>query len=177
MFPQNFLKFSPQFSELSFDFLKFFFETSTEARWLRSHNMWSWVVEVGLGAGVSDEPSLSDYRYILYRNDTPQVTPKSIQNYRNTDWCKFRSELRDKLNYYNGFRVESKDDLEMVVAMLDTSIRDSFTSSCPEKIIQDKSMWWTNELSKLRKNSRGKLSVALRQSVLEHWESYREAQC
>ncbi len=38
------------------------------------------------------------------------------------------------------FRAESKDDLEMVAAMLDTSIRDSFILSYPEKIIQDKSM-------------------------------------
>ncbi len=53
------------------------------------------------------------------------------------------SELKGKLNYYNGFTVESKDDLEMVAAMLHTFIKDSFISSCPEKIIQDKSMWWT----------------------------------
>ncbi len=105
----------------------------------------------------------------------------------------------DKLNYYNGFKVESKDDLEMVAAMLDnsvrdsfasveskddlemvaaildTSVRDSFASSCPQKINQDKSMWWTKKLNKLRKNTRRKLWVALYQNVLEHWESYREA--
>ncbi len=59
--------------------------------------------------------------------------------------------------------------------MLDTSIRDYFTSSCPEKIIEDKNMWWTNELNKLRKNTRRKLRVTLRYSGLEHWESYHEA--
>ncbi len=53
------------------------------------------------------------------------------------------------MNYYNGFRVESKDDLEKVIAMLDISARDSFTSNCPEKIILDKSMKWTNVLNKL----------------------------
>ncbi len=37
-------------------------------------------------------------------------------------------------------------------------------------------MWWTKELNKLRKNTRRKLRVALRQNVPEHWESYREAQ-
>ncbi len=60
------------------------------------------------------------------------------------------------MNYYNGIRVESEDNLEMVTAMVDTSIRDSFTISCPEKIIQDKSIRWTNEL---RKNSMRKLRV------------------
>ncbi len=72
--------------------------------------------------------------------------------------------------------MESKDDLEVVAAMLDTSIRDSSASSCPEKIIKDKSMWWTKQLNKLRKNARRKLRVALCQNVPEHWESYHEAQ-
>ncbi len=102
-----------------------------------------------------------------------------IHNSRNTDWSKFRSELEDRLNYwyyYNGFRMESKHNLEVVV-MLDTFIRDPFASSCPEKIFQDKSMWRTNELNKLRKNTRRKLRLALRWSGPKHWESYCEVQC
>ncbi len=69
-----------------------------------------------------------------------------------------------------------KDYLEVMAVMLDVSIRDAFTSSCSEKIIQDKSLEWTKELNELRKNTRRKLRVALRQNVLEHWESYCEAQ-
>ncbi len=125
---------------------------------------------------MSDESSLSDHKYIVYRIDTPHKTPKTIRNLRNTDWSEFRNELGEKLNYYNGFRVESKDDLEVVAAMLETSIRDTFASSCAKKIIQDKSMWWTKEPNKLRKNTRRKLRVVLRQNVPEYWESYREAQ-
>ncbi len=127
---------------------------------------------------MSDEPSLSDHRYIVYRIDSTQETLKTIQNPRNADWNKFRNDLGEKLNYYyNEFRVGSKDDLEVMAAMLDTSIRDSFASSWPGKIIQDKSsMWWTKELNKLRKYTRRKLRVALRQNVPEHWESYRKAQ-
>ncbi len=117
------------------------------------------------------------WKHILYLIYTSRETPNSICNLRNTDWSKFRSELGDKLNYCNGFRVESKDGLEVMVVMLDTSIRDSFTSSYPNKTIQDKSMWWSNELNKLRKNTRRKLRLAKRQSGLEHWESYCEAQC
>ncbi len=56
--------------------------------------VWGWC--------VSDEPSLSDHRNILYRIDTPREALKSIRNPRNTDWSKFRSELEDKLNYYKG---------------------------------------------------------------------------
>ncbi len=36
------------------------------------------------GWHVSDEPSLSDHRYIVYQIDTPQKTPKTIRNTRNT---------------------------------------------------------------------------------------------
>ncbi len=79
--------------------------------------VWGWC--------VSDEPALSDYRYILYRIDTPQEIPKLIRNPRNTDWSKFRNELEDKLNYYNGFRVESRDDLKVMAVMLYYSIRDN----------------------------------------------------
>ncbi len=60
---------------------------------------------------MSDEPLLLDHRYIVYWIDTPQETPKTIQNPRNTDWNKFRNETGvGGLTYYNGFRVESKDD-------------------------------------------------------------------
>ncbi len=121
------------------------------------------------GWHVFDEPLLSDHRYIVYQIDTPHKTPKMIRNPRNTDWSKLRNELGDKLNHYNGFRVERKDDLEVVAATLHTSIRDSFASRHPEKIIQDKSMWWTKKLNKLRKNTRRKLRVALCQNVPEHW--------
>ncbi len=37
-------------------------------------------------------------------------------------------------------------------------------------------MWWTNKSSKLRRNTRRKLRLALRQSGPDHWKSYREAQ-
>ncbi len=39
---------------------------------------------------MSDEPSLLDHRYILYRIGTPQVL------LRDTDWSKIKSELRSK---------------------------------------------------------------------------------
>ncbi len=93
--------------------------------------VWSWC--------VSDEPSLSDYRYIPYQIDNPQETAKLINNLKAQ--IKFRSELWDKLIYYNGFWMESKDNMEVMAAMLDTSMKDFFTSSCPEKTIQDKSIW------------------------------------
>ncbi len=85
-----------------------------------------------------------------------------ICNPRNIDWNKSINELRDKLNYHNGFTVKSKDVLQAIAAKLDISIRDYFISSGPEKIIQDKSMMWrTIELRKFRKNTRRELRIAL----------------
>ncbi len=82
------------------------------------------------GWRVSHEPSLSDHRYILCRIDTPQVLQKEHRNHTDTIRSKFRSELGSKLNYHR-FRIEGTYDLDTVVAMPDTSLRDSFTSSCP----------------------------------------------
>ncbi len=134
------------------------------------------VLDLTISSLVFDEPSLLDHRYTLYQIDTSRDSLKSIRNPRNADWSKFRCELGDKLSNYNGFRAMGKDDLEVMAVMLDTSTRDAFTLSCPEKIIQDKSLWWTKEPNKLRKNNRRKLRVSLRQNVLERGESYREAQ-
>ncbi len=71
------------------------------------------------GWRVSDEQSLSDHRYILYRIGTLQVVQKEYRNHRDTDWRKFWSELGSKLNYH-WFMIENKKDLETVAAMLDT---------------------------------------------------------
>ncbi len=85
------------------------------------------------------------------------------------------SELGDELNYCYRFGAESKADLQVMAAMLYTPIRNSFISSCPDKTVQDKCVWWTNELSKLGKNTRRKLMVALCWNEMENWESYHKA--
>ncbi len=60
---------------------------------------------------------------------------------------------------YNGFRIESKDDLEMVAAMQTPSSRDSSSpQTIQKKKILDRNRW-TNELNKLRKNTRRILKV------------------
>ncbi len=72
--------------------------------------VWSW--------SESAEPSLLDHRCIPYWMDTSQGIPWVIQDPRNADWNK--SRMKWKTNWI------TKDDLEMVATMLDTSIRDSF---------------------------------------------------
>ncbi len=44
---------------------------------------------------------------------------------------------REGLNYH-WFRTEGKEDLEIVEAMLETSLIDSFNSNCPVKTAQEK---------------------------------------
>ncbi len=74
---------------------------------------------------------------------------------------------------YHGFKIGNRDDLETVTAMPDVSLKESF-ESCLEKRIQNKSVWWTNKLNKLR-NTRN-LRKALPQNVPAPCELYREAQ-
>ncbi len=42
--------------------------------------------------------------------------------------------------------------------------------------VQEKNVWWTNELNKLRKHTRRRLRALLQNNVLANWDSYREAQ-
>ncbi len=44
-----------------------------------------------------------------------------LKKLRNDDCTKFKNELGDTLNY-NGFRIESKDELKTVATMVDTSL-------------------------------------------------------
>ncbi len=69
-----------------------------------------------------------------------------------------------KLNYY-WFEIEDKEDLETAAAMLDTSRRNSLNSNCPVRTVQEKNVWWTDKLNKLRKRTRRKLRVALQNNV------------
>ncbi len=71
--------------------------------------------------------------------------------------------------------MDDKDDLELMAAMLNTFIRNSFTLGCSKKTIQDKSIWRTNEPNELRKNARGKPRVVLCRNGSDHWKSYHEA--
>ncbi len=62
--------------------------------------------------------------------------------------------------------------------MLDTSLRDSFNSSCSVKTIQEKSVWWTHKLNKLlRKRTGRKLRVDPQNNIPANWDSYRVDQC
>ncbi len=48
-----------------------------------------------------------------------------------------RSEQEGNL-IYHWFRIEGKEDLETVAAILDTSLRDSFNLNCPVKVVEEK---------------------------------------
>ncbi len=93
---------------------------------------------------------------------------KKHKNHWNTNWSKFRSELKDKLNYH-WFRIESKECLGTVAVMLDTSPKDSSNSSCPTKIIQVKNTRRTGELNEFKKHATRKLRKALQNNVLANW--------
>ncbi len=50
---------------------------------------------------------------------------------------KWRVKLK-QTNNYSGYKIGSKDELDMMVPILDTFIRNSFMSRCPGKNTQDK---------------------------------------
>ncbi len=92
------------------------------------------------------------------------MVPKKLQDkYRTSETQTGISKLEDKLNF-SEFRIRSNDNLEMVAAMLGTSIRDSFLlelSREENKEIQRRNIRWNCELNKLKMNTGRKLKVTL----------------
>ncbi len=75
-----------------------------------------------------------------------------------TNWNKFGIELRCRLNYA-WFRIEGKEYLEAMAAMLGTSLTDPFNSSYLAKIVQEENACWIEELN--RKQTTRKLMAAV----------------
>ncbi len=101
----------------------------------------------------------------------PKNCRENTETLGTQNWNKFRNKLGGKLNYHC-FRIEDKEDLGKVAALLDT-----FISVYPMNIVQGKNAWWTDELNKLRKHTRSKLRALLRNNVPANWDSYYEARC
>ncbi len=80
---------------------------------------------------------MSRHYQIIDISCTGLALPKHYRRNTEPNWSKFRTELGGKLSYHQ-FRIESKEDLEIVAAILDTFPKDSSNLSYPLKIVQEK---------------------------------------
>ena len=104
---------------------------------------------------VSDEPSLSDHRYIDFTLHASPPKPITYRNPRCTDWNKFRECLRSKLGKLN-LNIRQPEALDKYVDNLTSTIQECFEKACPEKVLRTNTnnKWWNQDLDKMRKDLR-----------------------
>ncbi|GJQ81728.1 hypothetical protein Trydic_g9167 [Trypoxylus dichotomus] len=104
---------------------------------------------------VSDEPSLSDYRYIRFDIELPQVSKMSYRNPRNCNWDAYRERLIEELERCPR-RIKTAVDIELLEESLQSAIITSYEASCPVKIRSTNrdTPWWTRKLSGLSRATR-----------------------
>ncbi|GJQ67150.1 hypothetical protein Trydic_g8064 [Trypoxylus dichotomus] len=93
---------------------------------------------------VSDEPSLSDHRYIRFDIELPQVSKMSYRNPRNYNWNAYRERLIEELERCPK-RIKTATDIELLAESLQSAIITSYEASCPVKIRSTNrdTPWWT----------------------------------
>ena len=99
---------------------------------------------------VSQEPSLSHHRHILFTLWGSFPAPL-IRSPRGTDWGSFREDLRDKLERGPEMRLEYEAGLGLAVHWIQQALITAYEDNCPLRPAKKgrKSLKWTSELESL----------------------------
>ncbi|GAB0090988.1 uncharacterized protein DMENIID0001_057790 [Sergentomyia squamirostris] len=121
---------------------------------------------------VSDEPSMSDHRIIMFKVDgAPEVCTPG-RNIRKTNWGKYAEALGENLVSVSVTRVP-RHPLELETALKESTsaILDAFRTSCPIGAGKKKAdaPWWNQKLSESRSKVRRLFNKAKR---LGTWQEY-----
>lgn len=125
---------------------------------------------------VSDEPSMSDHRIIMFDlSDELTVGDDFIRNPRKTNWEGYKTSLRENLEQLIVKRgARHPLELEIAVEELNRAIVEAYERNCPvkaKKKLTDAD-WWTEELSELRNKVRKSFNGAKRNG---NWQEYSRA--
>jgi hypothetical protein len=130
-----------------------------------------------IGWEVLSEPSLSDYRHILFtlRGSTPV---RLIRNPRGTNWGSFKEDLRDRLERGPGMDMKSEPGLGLAIHWLQQTLILAYENNCPLKPVKmgRQSLKWTTELESLRRKVRRLFNKCRPGKDLHSWDLFREAQ-
>ena len=106
---------------------------------------------------VSEEPSLSDHKYITFEVMSCEVDGEGFRNPRNTDWIGYKCSLIRNLQHLQD-RVTSQTEAEKLSVDLNKAILKAYSENCrvskPFKFGRCK--WYSSELDKMRKKVRKK---------------------
>jgi hypothetical protein len=82
---------------------------------------------------VSDEISLSDYRYIVFQVGDLEVTRLTYRNPKRINWESYREDLKINLGAVPRV-IHSMRDVELPVDMLQRAILSSCHQNCPARV-------------------------------------------
>jgi len=126
---------------------------------------------------VSQEPSLSDHRHILFtlRGSVPALL---IRNPRSTNWGSFRESLRDKLERGPELSMEDEAGLGLAVHWIQQALITAYEDNCPLRPAKNgrKSLKWTSESESLRREVRRLFNRCRADNKSSSWEVYRGTQ-
>jgi hypothetical protein len=122
---------------------------------------------------VSDEPSLSDHRYIRFQIGNIAVQQVPFRNPRRTNWELYKNDLKGNLEIIPR-RICTIKDTDRSVEQLQRAIVSSFYRNCPAKTTRSlrNAPWWNKQLSGLRTGTRRLFNTAKRTGQLD---VYKEA--
>src|ERR1700712_8006 len=123
------------------------------------------------GWHVSDEPSLSDHRYILMEVDSISKPTRMYRNPRKTDWEGYRKDLTRNLT--NTLKpICCTYDIEAASDLIQEAITTLYQENC--KLISQsanrKTVWWTRTLENLKRETRRLFNRAKKTG---EWDEYR----
>jgi hypothetical protein len=121
---------------------------------------------------VSDEPSLSDHRYICFQIGNITTNYVTFRNPKRTKWESYNDDLKGKLEIIS-CKIRTIKDIDRSVHQLQWAIILSYCRNCPAKTTRSPRMvpWWNKKLSGLRSKSRKLFNTAKRTG---QWDNYKE---
>ncbi|XP_031349535.1 uncharacterized protein LOC116175515 [Photinus pyralis] len=127
---------------------------------------------------VSDEPSLSDHRHILFQlNLSFNGGPCKFRNPRTTNWDCYVEKLTERLDK-PPLLCRKAGQVEEAAAMISDAITASFEDSCKLRTVRGmkRTPWWNSDLEKVRKEVRRLFNRAMRTKLPADWEDHKLAQ-
>ena len=127
---------------------------------------------------VSDEPSLSDHKYIKFQISLDKPKPPLRRWVKNTDWDVYRCQLRGKIEELQTTEpINSPEAMEMAANSITSCMVSAWEEACPITRGQKSTSktWWTPELSRERTKVRSLLRRACRSTSDESWDNYHVA--
>ena len=127
---------------------------------------------------VSDEPSLSDHRRIIFKLGLTHNTGLSkFRIPRTTDWAKYTEALGQNLDIPLMPCCRTQH-VEKVANFVEKAIVSSYEVSCRLRTFraQKRTAWWNSELEKARKETRRLFNRAMRSKQPADWEEHSNSQ-